>query len=66
MSRVLTKINNVVSKIFIFNRKIEKGGIFFMDNTTIYEFLQEKSVTPTGPGSYSNSTEISNALKATK
>jgi len=37
-----------------------------MDNTTIYEFLQEKSVTPTGPGSYSDSTEMSNALKVFK
>ena len=37
-----------------------------MDNTTIYEFLQEKSVTPTGPGSYSDSIEMSNALKVFK
>ena len=37
-----------------------------MDNTTIYEFLQEKSVIPTGPGSYSDSTEMSNALKVFK
>jgi len=37
-----------------------------MDNTTIYEFLQEKSVIPTGPGSYSDSAEMSNALKVFK
>ena len=37
-----------------------------MDNTTIYEFLQEKGITPTGPGSYSNSKEMSNALKTFK
>ena len=37
-----------------------------MDNTTIYEFLQEKSVTPTGPGSYSDLAEMSNALKVFK
>ena len=63
MSRVLTKVNNVILKIFIFNRKIEKGGFLWMDNTTIYEFLQEKSIIPTGPGNYSNSKEMSNALK---
>ena len=37
-----------------------------MDSITIYEFLKEKSTIPTGPGSYSNSKEISNSLKTFK
>ena len=37
-----------------------------MDSITIYEFLKEKSTIPTGPGSYSNSKEMANSLKAFK